>query len=403
MEYPRQVKTAMELLEKAGFEAYIVGGSLRNTMMGKMPNDWDMTTSALPEDTLAIFRDSRYHVIETGLSHGTVTVIIDRLPIEITTFRIDGEYTDSRHPEEVTFTRSLGEDLARRDFTVNAMAYSESSGIVDLYGGSEDLKKGILRAVGDPKKRFSEDALRILRAFRFASEHGFEIEEATEKAICTEKEGLRNISRERICSELRRILLGGNAVTALDKMQKCRIFATVFDGIGEGVFFGSEKISSLPLEFPVRLSFLLGRLSEELFKKAINSLKLSNFEKDAVKKIMLAAESVENGMISDIVAARRLVCRCGEYAVQGAVLAFAWEMGFGSAEKLIEKALSENFPRSVSELDISGSDIMAMGVSGRSVGVLLNRLHEEVIAEPTLNSKEWLAVLAEKIIMELKK
>ena len=145
MNYPWQVGKIFEIFEKNGFESYTVGGCLRNMLMGKEPNDWDMTTSALPKETLEIFSSLGYHVIETGMKHGTVTVIIDGLPIEITTFRIDGEYSDSRYPDKVTFTRSLTEDLARRDFTVNAMAYSDKTGLVDLYGGKEDLNAGLLR------------------------------------------------------------------------------------------------------------------------------------------------------------------------------------------------------------------------------------------------------------------
>ena len=172
---PEYAESVLERLEQNGEEAYIVGGSLRDSLLGKAASDYDVATSALPERTLEIFSD--YRVIATGLKHGTVTVMSDGKPIEVTTFRVDGGYSDSRHPDSVSFTRSIEEDVSRRDFTVNAMAYSQRRGLVDLFGGRDDLAKGIIRAVGDPERRFDEDALRIMRAFRFSAQLDFEIEE----------------------------------------------------------------------------------------------------------------------------------------------------------------------------------------------------------------------------------
>ena len=171
MKYPRYVADVITRLEECGHEAYIVGGSVRDMLLSKAPNDYDVTTSARPTETLEIFKDMR--TIPTGLKHGTVTVMSRGNPIEITTFRIDGEYLDSRRPESVSFTDDVTADLSRRDFTVNAMAYSEKRGLIDVFGGKNDLEKRIIRAVRDPKERFSEDALRIMRAFRFSSQLGF--------------------------------------------------------------------------------------------------------------------------------------------------------------------------------------------------------------------------------------
>ena len=203
---PKAVETAINKLKGAGHEAYIVGGCVRDALRGEEPHDYDMTTSALPEETKAIF--SEYRIIETGMKHGTVTALIDSEPLEITTFRVDGAYTDHRRPEEVTFTRSLREDVARRDFTVNAMAYSPDTGVMDFWGGREDLEKGVIRAVGEPDRRFNEDALRIMRAMRFASVLDFEIDGATSDSMIRNRGLLRNISAERINVELSKLLLG---------------------------------------------------------------------------------------------------------------------------------------------------------------------------------------------------
>lgn len=213
LEIPSYVKTAINCLEKAGFEAYAVGGCVRDSLLGKAPSDWDMCTNALPDEVCEVFKD--YHVIETGLKHGTVTVRISHNPVEITTYRTDGEYSGHRRPESVTFVSDLKEDLSRRDFTVNALAYSEKDGIIDLFGGRNDLESGIIRCVGNPCKRFDEDALRILRALRFSSVLGFEIEESTKKAIHEMKGLLKDISAERIREELLKILCGKDAVRIL--------------------------------------------------------------------------------------------------------------------------------------------------------------------------------------------
>lgn len=190
---PPQVNTVFLLLDAAGYEAFLVGGAVRDYVRDGSPaKDWDITTNALPEQVEAVF--SEYHLIETGLKHGTVTVVIDHEPIEITTYRIDGDYSDHRHPDSVSFTRSLKDDLERRDFTMNALAYSPKDGVVDLVGGKADIESGIVRCVGDPNCRFREDGLRMLRALRFASVYGMEIDEATASAIHRNKSLLRDIA-----------------------------------------------------------------------------------------------------------------------------------------------------------------------------------------------------------------
>lgn len=203
---PAPVALAVERLGARGFEAYAVGGCVRDSLIGRTPQDWDVTTSATPEETKEVFLDCR--LIETGIKHGTVTVLLCGEPLEITTYRLDGDYFDHRHPSSVAFSRNLGDDLARRDFTVNAMAYHPARGLVDLYGGRRDLEKRVIRAVGEPERRFEEDGLRILRALRFASVLGFSIDDATAAAIHKKKELLRCISPERIREEFCKLLVG---------------------------------------------------------------------------------------------------------------------------------------------------------------------------------------------------
>ena len=200
---PAGAEQILHRLEEKGFEAYVVGGCVRDSLLGREPHDWDITTSATPQQVKQIFP----RTVDTGLKHGTVTVLLDREPYEVTTYRIDGEYLDGRHPSGVTFTRSLREDLQRRDFTINAMAYSDSRGLQDCFGGLADLEKGLIRAVGDPEKRFGEDALRIMRAVRFAAQLGYAVEEETLRAMKALAPTLSRISAERIAAELDKLLV----------------------------------------------------------------------------------------------------------------------------------------------------------------------------------------------------
>lgn len=215
---PEQVQTALRLLSEAGYEAYIVGGCVRDYLLGRTPNDYDITTSALPEETQNVFKG--YKCIDVGIQHGTVAVIIDRMQLEITTYRIDGEYNDKRHPESVTFSSDLKDDLSRRDFTVNALACSRSGEIVDCFEGKKDLDDNVIRCVGEAEKRFDEDALRIMRAIRFAAQLGFTIEKNTEKQVFLLKDTLRMISAERLRAELDKLLCGKAAFSILMNYHK---------------------------------------------------------------------------------------------------------------------------------------------------------------------------------------
>ena len=203
---PENVKKIIDELENAGYEAYAVGGCVRDSILGRIPNDWDITTSAKPEEVKKIFK----RTVDTGLKHGTVTVLMGKETYEVTTYRIDGEYEDSRHPKSVEFTSNLKEDLLRRDFTINAMAYNDTSGLVDIFGGMEDIEKKTIRCVGVAKERFTEDALRLLRAIRFAAQLGYTIEEETYEAIRELAPTLGKISAERIQAELNKTIVSDN-------------------------------------------------------------------------------------------------------------------------------------------------------------------------------------------------
>ena len=210
---PKEVQFVLNRLNTAGHEAFCVGGCVRDTLLGLSPADWDVTTNALPDTVKACFPDCR--LVETGIKHGTVTILVNELPIEATTYRADGVYRDHRHPEQVAFSSRLEDDLARRDFTVNAMAYQPKQGLVDVFGGKTDLRAALLRCVGDPARRFEEDALRILRCLRFSATLGFSIEAGTDTVLREKRELLSFISRERICEELLRLLEGRDAEQTL--------------------------------------------------------------------------------------------------------------------------------------------------------------------------------------------
>lgn len=229
MEIPKQIEEVLEKLEKAGFEAYIVGGCVRDEIMGKTAHDYDITTSAEPRETERVFLDCR--VVETGIKHGTVVVLFKGMSVEITTFRIDGDYTDGRHPEKVSFSRNLKDDLARRDFTMNAIAYSPKRGIIDIFDGKADINAKIIRCVGEPEKRFSEDALRVMRALRFSAVLGFDIEENTKSALLLKEENLKNVSKERIFSELKQLICGENVKKVL--LEYREVFAEIIPEIRE--------------------------------------------------------------------------------------------------------------------------------------------------------------------------
>ena len=228
---PEKVSAIIRELKNAGYDAYAVGGCVRDSVLGRTPQDWDITTSARPQQVKEVFG----HTIDTGIQHGTVTVMLEHEGFEVTTYRIDGEYEDARHPKNVEFTSELREDLKRRDFTINAMAYSDTKGLVDLYGGRADLEEGIIRCVGNASERFDEDALRILRALRFQAQLGFQIEEETKAAIRRQARFLKDISAERIRVELDKLLVSDHPEVLADayKLGVTEVILPEFDTMME--------------------------------------------------------------------------------------------------------------------------------------------------------------------------
>ena len=384
MEYPQYVKVVLDKLTAAGFDAYIVGGSLRDMIIGRTPSDFDVTTSALPEEILAVFSDMK--TIPTGLKHGTVTVISDGEPIEVTTFRTDGEYLDARHPESVSFTSDVCEDLSRRDFSVNAIAYNEKRGIVDPFGGEDDIKRKLLRAVGDSDTRMKEDALRIMRALRFSAQLGFTIEENTLAALERTKDGLAGISRERIGVEMAKLVTSQEPSEPLRTMLKTKISKYVL-----GDYIPNEKLilslSLLPANFFIRFSCLLWECNKEQAREILNSLKYSNAQKNGVLTILSARFM---SLPKNDAEARRFIISLGKHYEDAAIILKSLEDMPEESYNNIKRVALTDFARNISELKIGGNDLISLGISGKDIGATLQRLFEAVTDNPTLNTKEEL-------------
>lgn len=445
MDMPKNVDTAINLLQSAGFEAYAVGGCVRDSLLGKTPNDWDITTSAKPEDMKSVFAD--FHCIDTGIKHGTVTVVIDGEPLEITTFRLDGEYEDNRHPKSVTFTSDLGADLGRRDFTVNAMAYSKMTGTVDLFGGQNDLKNGIIRCVGDPDRRFNEDALRILRALRFASALDFEIEEKTAQSLLKNRALLGNISEERIAKELLKLVCGKGAKRILTDFAPVLfeilpelqpMYKNSHDNphhcydIYEHTLIAVESIDPEPtLRFAMLLhdcgkpavkkfdengvAHFYGhqRISAEISAQILARLKVSNKFRDEI--LFLVSNHDRWELYENTEKMPRYLSKFGLDGVlnllkvmRADVLAQSPEYRYrldqiADAEEIAKNLAAQKPCLSLSELQINGRTLMDIGIpQGRKLGAVLAQLLDEVIDGVTKNTQEALTTRAREIYSEMK-
>lgn len=445
MDMPKNVDTAINLLQSAGFEAYAVGGCVRDSLLGKTPNDWDITTSAKPEDMKSVFAD--FHCIDTGIKHGTVTVVIDGEPLEITTFRLDGEYEDNRHPKSVTFTSNLGADLGRRDFTVNAMAYSKKTGTVDLFGGQNDLKNKIIRCVGDPDRRFNEDALRILRALRFASALDFEIEEKTAQSLLKNRALLGNISEERIAKELLKLICGKGAKRILTDFAPVLfeilpelqpMYKNSHDNphhcydIYEHTLIAVESIDPEPtLRFAMLLhdcgkpavkkfdengvAHFYGhqRISAEISAQILARLKVSNKFRDEI--LFLVSNHDRWELYENTEKMPRYLSKFGLDGVlnllkvmRADVLAQSPEYRYrldqiADAEETAKNLAAQKPCLSLSELQINGRTLMDIGIpQGRKLGAVLAQLLDEVIDGVTKNTQEALTTRAREIYSEMK-
>lgn len=393
MEIPQAVEKIIDTLEAGGFEAYAVGGCVRDTLLGREPEDWDITTSARPEQVKRLFR----RTVDTGIQHGTVTVLENHQGYEVTTYRIDGEYEDGRHPKQVEFTASLTEDLKRRDFTINAMAYSKKTGIVDEFGGMEDLKRGIIRCVGAAQERFTEDALRILRAIRFSAQLGFSIEEQTLEAVRQIAPNLVHVSKERIQVELTKLL----------KSPHPERMSLVFDtGIAPYVSAHFAEAGNpgekdgenwLTAEFEpekyVRWAAFLRCLGEKEVERILKELKADN---DTISRVRLLVGNWKCPLDADKYQLRRAMSRMsGE--MFDSLLRFRLAAGTDSREKTEAlQAMAQEIRRdgdciSLKTLAVTGNDLIAAGMKpGREIGLKLEEMLEDVLRHPEHNTKEYL-------------
>lgn len=440
IQLPDKVHKIINILEEAGYEAYAVGGCVRDLVLGRKPDDWDITTSAKPEETKRLFA----RTIDTGIRHGTVTVMLDREGFEVTTYRIDGDYEDGRHPKEVTFTASLEEDLKRRDFTINAMAYNESQGLVDIYGGLADIKAGVIRCVGDAKERFTEDALRMMRAVRFSAQLGYRIDEDTRTAMTELAPNLQKISAERIQTELVKLVVSphpdylriayetGITAQILPEFDLC--MKTMQNNPHHCYDVGEHILHSMLAVEPdkvLRLGMLFHDIGKpptmtvdeegithnkkhpvvgaEMTRKILRRLKFDNDTIDKVTKLVLYHDQEIAAVPAGI---RRAVNRIGEdifpllFAVRRADVSAQSDYlredklrKLSYIEGLYEEIRSQGDAVSLKDLAITGTDLIAQGRKpGREIGIVLQELLEKVLEDPSLNTPEKLLEISQKIV-----
>lgn len=356
MTIPTYAETALNILEAAGHAAYVVGGCVRDSFMGRTPGDWDICTSALPEVTHSLFQD-RFHVIDTGLKHGTVTVVIEGQPLEITTFRREFGYSDHRRPDRVEFVPEVEEDLSRRDFTMNAMAFSPKRGLKDPFGGQKDIEARVIRCVGNPHQRFEEDALRILRAVRFMSVLAFDVEEKTAKAATELAPALENVAAERRYTELRKLLTGPWAAKA------ARQFPRVLEMAAGGPLLPEPRgAQDTATAFALSFRDPAGVLS---------TLK-------APKAVITSARAMTQAILPEnIPQALRIL---GQVGTEDFARLHDYFAILGKNTAIFDQALESGLPWKVSQLEITGQDLLGLGFEkGPELGRTLNRLLEAVM------------------------
>ena len=433
MQLPDYVDNTIRRLNQYGFECYAVGGCVRDSLLGVTPGDWDLCTNAFPQTVMALFSD--VPCIPTGLQHGTVTLMQDGHPLEITTYRTEGGYTDARHPDEVRFVSSLREDLARRDFTINAMAYHPDEGIVDPFDGRDDLQRRLLRCVGVPTERFREDALRILRGLRFSSVLDFSLETETKNALIAEAEGLLRVANERIREELDRLLLGGNVASVLTEFSS--VLAVVIPELRDAIGFDQHNryhdrdvyqhtvaaVAQSSKTLTVRLALLLhdigkpqtfsvdedgcghcyshATVGEEIARTVLTRLR---YDHHTVERVSLLVRYHDVVLQNTSAFVKRWLNRLGEYGFREWLLVkeadcraqapFVIEERLGELSQisaLLDQILADQACFSLKDLAVNGTDILAMGIpAGKRVGEILNALLDEVIEERLPNDRETL-------------
>lgn len=429
---PEKVNFIIETLNKHGHEGYAVGGCVRDTMLGRVPQDWDITTSARPEQVKALFG----HTIDTGIQHGTVTVMLNHEGFEVTTYRIDGEYEDARHPKEVQFTSNLLEDLKRRDFTINAMAYNEKEGLVDAFDGLGDLERGIVRCVGNPMERFSEDALRMLRAVRFAGQLGFVIDEPTKQAITELAPTIAKVSAERIQIELIKLMTAKRpeAIRMAYETGLTKVFLPEFDQMMATAqnnphhcySVGEHTIAALkeaPANKVIRLALLLHDVAKPICKTTDEEgidhfyghpdkgselarviLRRLKFDNDTTKRVCALVKIHDQNPKLEEKYVRKAIFKNGidQYPAlfevkRADILAQSMYerdrklLDLKQYQTLYEKIQNEKQCLSIKDLAITGTDLIALGMQpGKAIGEVLNQLLELVLEHPDWNTKEKL-------------
>lgn len=438
IDIPTGAGLIMRILEEAGYKAYIVGGCVRDSLLGKTPHDWDICTSATPEEVIKILDERGIRVLTTGLKHGTVTAMYGTDQFEITTFRTESGYSDNRHPDTVEFVSDIKADLARRDFTINAMAYNDTEGLIDPYGGRVDLKYGVINCVGNPYERFSEDALRILRAMRFASTYNFGIEEKTSEAIHRSSWRLKNVSAERIRDELCKMLMGDGAIYMLIQYNDVitRIIPELYDCLG---FEQNNPYHCYDVyhhiahavdnyegdDISVKMALLLhdigkphcysedengghfyghGVISEDIAEKVLDRLKFDNKTKDEVLELVLFHDSL---IAPTFRAVRRWMNKLKHVTIQQLMAVKKADiLAHSNAGKhydllkecdevlrIAEQVVIENQCFKLKDLAVNGHDVMSFGFSGKNVGYILDHLLNKVIDGELENDRE--ALMAE--------
>ena len=400
IELPKDVRYIIDILTQNGYEAYAVGGCVRDSILGRVPGDWDITTSALPQQVKALFR----RTIDTGIQHGTVTIMLGKNGYEVTTYRIDGKYEDSRHPESVEFTPNLEEDLKRRDFTINAMAYNDENGIVDIFGGIDDIRNRIIRCVGNAHDRFTEDALRILRAVRFSAQLGFEIEKATKDAARELAPTLVKISRERIHTELNKLLLSDNPdyFSVVYELGVMKVIISELEGVNSGDIDRLRVLIKRTKPcLPERYAALLSVIGKDKTRALLKGLKLDN------ATISMAVKLVEYLGITPALTEPQMRHYINEVGKEDAIRVIDFNLSFADdsmheeytdMKKLCAHVLERGDCTSLKELDVTGKDLVDAGFeAGKQLGELLNSLLTEVLDNPSLNDRNYLLGRAKEL------
>ena len=400
IELPKDVRYIIDILTQNGYEAYAVGGCVRDSILGRVPGDWDITTSALPQQVKALFR----RTIDTGIQHGTVTIMLGKNGYEVTTYRIDGKYEDSRHPESVEFTPNLEEDLKRRDFTINAMAYNDENGVVDIFGGIDDIRNRIIRCVGNAHDRFTEDALRILRAVRFSAQLGFEIDKATKDAARELAPTLVKISRERIHTELNKLLLSDNPdyFSVVYELGVMKVIIPELEGVNSGDIDRLKVLIKRTKPcLPERYAVLLSVIGKDKTRAVLKGLKLDN------ATISMAVKLVEYLGITPALTEPQMRHYINEVGKEDALRVIDFNLSFADESmheeytdmrKLCAHVLERGDCTSLKELDVTGKDLVDAGFeAGKQLGELLNSLLTEVLDNPSLNDRNYLLGRAKEL------